>query len=261
MTNTATEVDGEDAAAEIAGIGTARLRSAQQALRWWILGLRLWRKAPLRLALICLAPLAVEAVLQLIPAVGVVLSKVVVPLVSCGIVVVIDRVWRSGIFSLRGLLWPFRRENFWTALQLALISTVVFAFQMLVAFAVYGYPAIDAVVFGRIAEHREIMNHTFVLVLILPGELPATLLMFLAPLVILDGIRPLRAAAKSARLFAFAPVPFLVTCAVGALLLGVALTWAYTLPMLVVIPWMGLMAYAAYRDVFPIGNGPASAAH
>jgi len=254
MANTTVEADGKESAAETCEIGAVRLRSAQQALQWWILGLRLWRRAPLRLTLLCLAPLVVEAVLQVIPIVGIVLSKVVVPLFSFGVLVVLDRVWRSRLFSLRGLLWSFRKDHFWIALEVALVLLAVFAFQVFVAYAAYGYAAVDAVVFGRIAEHRELLNHTFVLTLILPGELPATLLMFLVPLVVLDGVRPLRAAGISIRLLAFSPASLLLTCGVSGLLLGAALTWGYGLPMLVVIPWMSIMGYAAYRDVFPIAR-------
>ncbi len=243
-----------DSAGEVDENGAVRLRSPRQALQWWILALRLWRRAPLRLALLCLSPLAVEAVVQLVPIVGIVLSKVVVPFFSLGILVVLDRVWRSRIFSLRGLLWSFHKEHVRTALEVALISAVVFAFQVFVAFVVYGYPAVDAVMFGRIAQHRELLNHTFVLVLILPGEVPATLLMFLAPLVVLGGVRPLRAAGMSIRLLAFAPASLLVTCAVSAVLLGAALTWGYGLAMLVVVPWISMVGYVAYRDVLPIAR-------
>jgi hypothetical protein len=254
MANTPAQTEGKDLATGIPGIDALRLRSPRQALLWWILGLRLWRRAPLRLALLCLSPLVVEAVLQIIPIAGIVLSKVVVPLLSFGVFVVLDRVWRSGMVSLRGFLWSFRREHFWIALQAALVLMAVFALQVLMAYAVYGYAAVDAMVFGRIAAHRELLNRTFALVMILPGMVPAILLMFLMPLVVFDGVRPLRAAGMSVRLWVSSPSSFLVTCAVSSLLLGASLTWGYGLPMLFVAPWASMMGYAAYRDVFPIAR-------
>ena len=106
----------------------------------------------------------------------------------------------------------------------------------------------------RGASTTELLSRTFVLVLILPGMVPATLLMFLMPLVVFDGVRPLRAAGISIRLLASSPPSFLVTCALSSLLPAAALTWGYGLLMLVVVPWMGTMGYAAYRDVFPIAR-------
>jgi hypothetical protein len=129
-----------------------------------------------------------------------------------------------------------------------------FALQVFMAFAVYGYAAVDALAFGRIAEHRELLNRTFVVVVILPGMLPAILLMFLMPLVVFERVPPLRAAGMSVQLWTSSPASFAVTLVVSGLLLAASLTWGYGLPMLVVYPWMGMTGYATYRDVFPIAR-------
>jgi uncharacterized membrane protein len=229
-----------------------RAITARDAAAWWIAGLRLWRRAPIRLALVCLLSLLIEGVLQLIPLAGVSISKVVVSLVSNGALVVIDRQWATGRFEWRGLLWSFEAKNRWPALQVALIMACVFVLQMTLVMGLYGPGAFDAVVLGH--DPRQLLgSRDFILALILPGFLPYTLLMFTAPLVVLDRVRPIDAARASIRTMISSPGALVVFCGSAVLLMTATFFWGYGLLGILVLPWMGLAAYAAYRNVFKDG--------
>jgi hypothetical protein len=197
-----------------------------------------------------------EFVTQLLPVAGMLLSKILVSLLGVGVYAVLDGLSRTGRLSWRGLVWGFSARNLVSALQLALILLCIFAVDLLVAFSVYGFAGIDVALWGRAAEHPELMNGIFSLVLILPGVIPATLLMFAAPLVVLDGVRPLHATALGIRWFLSTPWAFVVTCAVSAVLLAVSLIIGFGLLLLAAIPWMSITAYIAFRDVF---HGPVRA--
>ena len=225
--------------------------STRSAIAWWASGFGLLRRAPIRLSIVCLLPLVVEGLVQLIPLVGTPLSKIIVPLVGNGILVVFDRFWTTGNVAWRGLLWSFAAKNRGPALQLALISASVFVLQVALATAIYGPAAFDAVVLGHPHAHPELAGRTFVLVLILPGLLPAGLLLFAGPLVVLCGRRPVEAATSSIRLMASSPGALAFTCLTMAAMITVSLLWGYSMLLLLVFfPWMGATGYMAYRDVF-----------
>ncbi|HEX4332943.1 MAG TPA: hypothetical protein VH040_12440 [Usitatibacter sp.] len=224
--------------------------SARRAFTWWISGLRLWARAPIRLAIVCWLPIFAEAIIQLIPLAGTPLSKVAVALLGNGLWLLFDRISSTGQFAWRDLLWSFERKNRGRALLLAFIMASIFVLQVLLVTMIYGLPALDAVVFGHLREHPELYNQVFVLVLILPGLLPSTLLMFATPLVVLDAMKPIEAARESVLVLLASPGALAAVLAVTVALIAIALLWGYGLLFLPFAPWFGLMAYCAYRDVF-----------
>lgn len=237
---------------EAAQIATPRdgAITVRDALSWWLSALKLWRIAPIRLTLVCLLPLLIEFVAQMVPTIGVPLSKVLVPFLSVGLWIVFHETWNGRKLRLGGLLWSFRRGNPLKALQLAVISLTVFVVQLGVAMAIYGPAVFDAIVLGHMSEHRELASRAFILALILPGVVPGVLLMFIAPLVVFEGRRALKAATESVHVMLSSPAAFLVTCAISALLLAAALVLLYGALMIVIFPWMTMMGYGAYRNVF-----------
>ncbi len=224
-----------------------------RALRWWAAGLALWKRARFRWWAASLVPLLAEAAFQLIPIVGVIVSKLANALVSAGLYVVLDELAKTGRFSWRGVAWSFRAENAGRALRLAILMLAPFAAQVLVALALYGFAGVDVMLFARVAEHRDILSGGFVLAVLLPGTVPDTLLLFAMPLVVLRGMRVRTAAAWSLRWMFSAPASAALTLAISLLLLALALP--FFLPVLWLAPWMGAMGYAAYADVF---GGPGA---
>ena len=213
--------------------------------------MRLWRVAPIRLTFVCLVPLIFEALFQLIPILGVPISKVAVPFLASGIWVVLDSSWNSGQFEWRGLLWSLERRNRVRALQFALIMASVFVLQLLVATAVYGPAAFDAVLLGHVQEHPEFLTQDFVLVLILPGMLPFALFTFAGPLFVVGGRGPIEAAKTSVLRMLSSPGALGITLSITCALMTISLLWGYGLLLLLFLPWMAMMEYMAYRDVWP----------
>lgn len=117
-----------------------------RALHWSVQGLRWWRRAPWMLLLLCLIQLLVETLVQLIPWVGVALSKLVVPLLMMGILLGLEDVAQGGRLRLVCLFGCMRRDRFLPALGLAALwGFTVTGFQQLCACLAYGWPALDAV--------------------------------------------------------------------------------------------------------------------
>jgi len=215
---------------------------------WWRDALRLWRRAPIRWVIACVLVIAFEAPFQLIPYAGVALSKVIGSLLGIGAYAVMDELVRNGRFRWRELFWSLRPRNFPAALVLAMVNLSLLAFDALAAFTAYGHAGVDRAIFGNFAQHPELATDRFSLVVLLPGFVPITLLMFAAPLVVLGGVSPLKAVAWSVRWLASRPAAFAITLGIWWVLVAMALThkWLF----LLVLPWGGAQVYAAYVDVF-----------
>lgn len=224
---------------------------ASRGLRWCLDGLRLWRRVPLRLFLLCFAQLLVETLLQLIPWVGVTLSKLAVPVLLMGILLGLDEQARSGRMRWSCLLDGLRHRPFMPVLALAALWGLgVFALQQAVAWLVYGWPALDAVWLGHVMAHRELMTATFERVLLVPGVVPAILLMLAPCLFLFDGQPPWRAVCGSVRMACRHAAPFGVFLLVnlGVFLLMLAKSWTFAL-VLFLSPWSVACSYAVWRDL------------
>lgn len=225
---------------------SAHARPATGVLSTWLADAWcLFRRAPLRIFLLSLLPLIVEALIQLVPEFGVVASKLLTPLASAWVLALVHCRARDGIFA------PARASSVWVSrlvplLAVALASASVFAFQSLVATALGGVEQAFALAsgdFGKLGFSR------FELAVVLAsGMLPGSLLMFLMPRVLLDGVGVGRALGESAScvLRYWRPVAMfsllVAGMAAGSLWLPVVL--------LVFVPLFTLIGYSSYRDVF-----------
>jgi uncharacterized membrane protein len=216
---------------------------ALRALIWCREGLRLWRRAPIKLTLMALFPLMLEGALQLIPVAGVLLSKPTVAVVWTGLYLVVDDLAHGRPARWRRFLEV--RRSLWPLILVSLAFLVVLASQVAVATAVYGPHALGVLVGHRYPELR---GKGFVLTLILPGLILATLLGLAAPLVVLDGLPAGRALVTSARKVLAAAAPCTVYVLIQAALLTSSLFLA-GVPMILFVPWLCTSGYAAYRDL------------
>jgi hypothetical protein len=228
---------------------------ACRALHWCLDGLRLWRRAPLRLFLLCLAQLLVEAVLQWLPWVGVTLSKLVVPMLLLGILLGLEGLVRDGRLRWSCLLDGLRRRPFLPVLALAVLWGLgVFAVQQGVAWLVYGWPAVDAVWLGHPMAHRALMTPAFERVLLMTGVLPSVLLLLAPCLFLFEGCSPWQAVVGSMRMTWRHAAPFavfmLVNLGVFALMLSTSWTLLVLLPL--IGPWSMACTYAVWRDLRPM---------
>lgn len=226
-------------------------RAFARALDWAAQGLRWWRRAPWMLLLLCLIQLLVESLLQLIPWVGVALSKLVVPILVMGILLGLDGVAQGGSLRFASLAGCLRRGRFLPALGLAALwGFSVFGFQQLCACVVYGWPALDGVLFGHMAAHPELAGPGFARVLILSGLLPTTLFMMAPFLFLFRGASPWQAMVGSVQLVLSNAAAFawfaLLSMALYALMF--VNVWAFALVFLLV-PWTYAASYAVWRDI------------
>lgn len=222
-----------------------------RALHWSMEGLRWWRRAPWTLLWLCLLQLVVEAMLQLIPLVGVTLSKLVVPLLVMGILLGLDDMAAGKRLRVVCLAGCLRRRRFLPALALAAWwGFLVFGLQQLVAYLVYGPAAVDAVLLGHMAAHRELANLSFTRTLILPGLLFSILLLPAPFLLLFRGLPPGPAIRDSVRMVLANAAPFAWFALVNLLLLALLFItpWAIAL-ILLLAPWSVAASYAIWCDV------------
>ncbi|HEX5305901.1 MAG TPA: hypothetical protein VFW82_07445 [Dyella sp.] len=232
---------------------------AARALRWYREAFRLWRRAPLMMVGLCVASLVVEALIQLIPLAGVTVSKGVVPMLAAGVWVGLQRL-QQGEGLRFSCLWAGWRQPRWRSLWAlcASVGLIVFGFQLACAAAWFGQGAIDAVLLGHMATHRELQTRAFEWVLLLPGMLPSILLAFAMPLFLFRGAGCAQALAGSVRLVSAMPLTFVLAMLPQAALFAVALSNPWALPLLlVVLPIGSLVSFTAWRDVSAMRMAPA----
>lgn len=230
---------------------TSSTRAFGRALHWSVEGLRWWRRAPWMLLLLCLIQLLVETLLQLIPWAGVALSKLVVPLLVMGILLGLENVAQGGRLRLVCLFGCMRRGRFLPALGLAALwGFTVFGFQQLCAWLAYGWPALDAVLFGHMTAHPELASLRFERMLIIPGLLPLTLLMLAPFLLLFRGASPWQAVLGSVRLVLSNAAPFAWFLLLNALLFALVFASSWTQLLLLLLgPWSIAASYAVWRDI------------
>lgn len=219
---------------------------ATHAATWLREAWRLLRRAPLRMLVLSLLPIAFEALCQAIPVAGILLSKAATPLVSAWTLLMLDRYVRHGAFA------PARAARTWrsrgTALAgVALLGLAVFGLQLAMAAAVAGGGAALALATGNIAGLG--MDRAQIALVLASGMLPAMALVYAVPRIVLDGLAPTAALSENLRVLrqAWRPVG-LVTLAMAALVAG--LVWQPLL-LLVLLPGGFALGYAIVRDAFP----------
>lgn len=213
---------------------------------------RMFRRAPVRLYALAALPMLVEIILQVgWPVAGVVLSKLVVPVFSAWALLMAHGVLsvnRAAPGAALRALWTIRRS----LPGLVLLSVSVFVFQCGVMLLMGGAAGAMALVTMDAAGVGALTRQA-VAISLASGALPAIALLFFAGTrIVLDGVSVPAAVRENLQLLWRNPAALLVWMAAntGLLLALVYQPWLL-LPMLP----MGLVAYAAWRDVFCDGRG------
>jgi hypothetical protein len=224
--------------------------TAPRALAWWRAGFALLRIAPWRFALWSLMPLAVEVLLQLVPGVGIVASKLVTPIASAATWLAYDGLVRRQPVPPDALAAGLRRVGARNLAGLAVLGLAIYAVQVAVALAFYGAPAWDLTVLGRTEGNEALLaDRRLLLVLVLTGLAPAVVLLFVTPLVVLGGRDIGRAVSQSAGAMLSSPGALALTYGTTALALAAAIAGSGLL-LLLLVPLLGAVYLAAYRDVY-----------
>ncbi|MGY0560413.1 MULTISPECIES: hypothetical protein [unclassified Luteimonas] len=212
---------------------------------WWKQGWRIYRVAPLRLLVLALLPVLFEALVQLTPAAGMVLSKLLTPAVSAWVLVMLDHKVRHHRFSPRITGWQTALR--WRQVAgLALASLAVFGLQASVAALIGNQTQAIALVMGDVAGIT--FSRAQMACILASGMGLMLFLFFVGPRMVLDGMRLWPAIKENARLLKRCWQPMVLHSLVMAMMLA-GLVWMPLL-LLVLLPAGLCIGYAAYRDVF-----------
>ncbi|MFC0676282.1 hypothetical protein ACFFGH_00270 [Lysobacter korlensis] len=223
--------------------GSARL------LSWLAGGWSLFRRSPVRLFLLSLLPILVEAACQVVPVVGIGVSKLVTPLASAWLWVLVDNKARTGVFRPNGGAW-FGRARPPSLLAVAALTASVAIFQLAVAAMIAGPAQAFALATGAMGALT--LSRPELALVFASGTVPGLFLTFVAPRVVLDGRTARQALVESVERSIAYWQPVLIMSTITTVLVALVL-WAPWV-LLVMLPSALCVGYAMYRDVFA---GPA----
>lgn len=222
---------------------------ARHAATWLRGGWQLFRRAPVRIMMLSLMPIVFEALCQAVPGAGILLSKLLTPLLSALALLMLDQRIRHGAFGVPAAIATWR-SRLPSLLGLGVACLVVFVFQMALAAALAGPAQAMALALGDMAALR--MSRPQMALVLASGMLPGLALLYVIPRVALDGVGILAALGDNARMLMLTWRPALLLSLATALLVG-GLLWQPWL-LAILLPGGFVVGYAMYRDVF----GPAS---
>ena len=222
-----------------------------RATGWYREGFRLWRRAPFRLIGFSLALLVAEAIVQLLPLAGTVLSKALVPMLGVGLWLGLYQLDRGQPLRFACLWAGWRHRRRWSLLWLmAMLGLTVFGLQVACAAAAYGPAVWDGVVLGHWTGHPQLRTREFLYVLMLPGLVPSTLLSLAPPLFLFHGETVPAAITGSLRLMLRHGVAVTLAVVPQLALFAASLSSPWLLPLLLLLtPLSTAVGFAVWRDL------------
>jgi uncharacterized membrane protein len=214
---------------------------AARAFAWYAEAMRLWKRAPFTLCAVGLLALATEFALQLVPEAGMLASKIVAPVVTCGLYVATHALANGGRARVTDALRPFGAS----APALAAIvasSLAIFAAEAAVAYAVSGTDLL------RATASDSAMDVGPVMLMFAAGTLVSLPFTLVAPCALFDGDGFARAFAVSVRAFTRSVPAFLLYGALSYALLVIGIV-TFALGLVIVLPLWATSSYAAWRDL------------
>jgi len=228
-------------------VAAPRAVGAGRAFAWYEDAMRLFKLAPISWCLLGFITLATDFGLQLVPGIGVAASKVIVPLVECGMLIGAGALDRGQPLSVRYTLTAFGARP-------GAVAAIVIA-----ALAIFAAEALAAYYFGGanlLAPDPETgdLSSAAVTGIVISGALASLPVAFVPFAVLFSDASFADAFVSSARAFALNLAPLLLFAAIavvlvvlGLLLLGVGL--------IAVFPLLSAASYAAWKDIFAVGVG------
>lgn len=222
-------------------------RGVRRFIRWLAGGWRLFRRAPLRLFGLMVLLFVVELLVQLfVPVLGIPLSKWVAAMLAGVYWLALLQLDECG--SLRPLRAFLRVGNKWSALAaLAMVLLLVYLAQVSIGYLMIGPAAIDVLVFSDATASVQLSNARMGL-MFASGIPIATLLMFAAPLLLIDRLPLCSALASSVGLVACNALPMALLAILTMLLVFLAPA-TFALSVLVTGPWLICVGLVAFRDL------------
>jgi hypothetical protein len=201
--------------------------------------MRLWKRAPFTLCLMAFVSLAAEFALQLIPDAGMLASKLLPPLLTCGMFVGAHAIESGGRARVTDVLVPF------TASAAAIGAIVVSSLAIFAAEALAAYIVADANLL-RVANPD--MDLAAVLAMFAVGVLVSLPFTFLPMCALIDHMGFAQSFSASFRAFSANVPAFLLygLLSYALLLVGIA---TLGVGLVIVLPLWATSSYVAWRDV------------
>jgi hypothetical protein len=227
-------------------IRSARAVPTSRVFAWYEEAMRLFKRAPLNWCLLGLITLAAELLLQLIPGLGVAASKVIVPVIECGMLLGAAALDRGAPLELRYAVAAFAARA--TALA-AIVGSALLVFG---AEALTGYAIAGVNLLVPVGEEGELTTGTMGAMFTI-GTLVSLPVLFVPFAVLFDDASLGQAFATSAHGFALNVLPLLLFGAVALLLIVVGLL-SFGVGLVAILPLLSAASYAAWKDVFAVAS-------
>ena len=222
---------------------------ASRAFAWFEDAMRLFKLAPLNWCVLGFITLAAELSLQLVPGIGVAASKVIVPVVECGMLIGAAAVDRGAPLEIRYAVAAFRARPAALA-AIAVSALLIFGAE---AFAGYAIAGVNLLV---PADDESRLTASTLMAVFAIGTAVSLPVMFVPFAALFENASFGGAFATSARGFALNVAPLalfgvlaLVLILIGLLSLGIGL--------IAVFPLLSAASYAAWKDVYAVGTPPS----
>ena len=233
-------------------VAAPRAVNARRAFAWYEEAMRLFKLAPITWCALGFITLAADLGLQLVPGIGIAASKVIVPLVECGMLIGAAALDRGQPLLLRYGLTAFGARP-GAAAAIVIGALAVFAAEAFAAYFLAGAnllaPDPDVGDLSSIAVIGTIVTGAL-------ASLPVVFVPFAALLA--DATFP-DAFGSSVRAFALNLAPLLLFAAIAVVLVAAGLL-LYGVGLIAVFPLLSAASYAAWKDIFivDVGRGAAS---
>lgn len=217
------------------------------AFAWYEEAMHLFKRAPLRWCLLGLATLATEFGLQFVPDVGVGLSKILVPVVACGMLLAAAAVDRGALPEWRHAVAAFGAPA--GALAAIIGAEIVVFFAQ--AIAAYALADVNLLTPGGDADAQLTTGQLVEIVAL--GTLLSLPFAFVPFAALFEQATFAAAFARSWRGFALNALPLAVYGLLSLVLIGVGLLTA-GIALVVVFPLTAAASYAAWKDIYSVST-------
>jgi len=207
--------------------------------------MRLFKLAPVTWCVLGFITLATDFGLQLVPGIGIAASKVIVPLVECGMLIGAGALDRGQPLSVRYTVTAFGAPP-------GAVAAIVIG-----ALAIFAAEALAAYYFGGanlLAPDPETgdLSSAAVTGIVIAGALASLPVAFVPFAVLFSDASFADAFVSSARAFALNPMPLLLFAAIAVVLVVLGLL-LFGVGLIAVFPLLSAASYAAWKDIFAVG--------
>ena len=214
---------------------------ASRALVWYGDAMRLWKRGPVTLSMLAVLTVLAQVALELVPDAGALASKVVVPLVACGMLYGAAAAEAGARPRLAHALSAFRASA--AAIGAIVASSVItFAAEWYVADALAGVNLL------RPSATPADLDSMTVLAIYAAGIVVSLPMSFVPLAALFDDAGFVRSFAVSAAAFARNPGAFIVYAAIAFALLAVGLL-TMGIGLVIALPLIACATFVAWRDL------------